>query len=249
MLAPADLGPDGERPQLDLRGLARLGMWGGSAACALLIVAVATQTATGQRRLATALQGGHAQAPSFPSDEERRRSLREVEIENRRLADQIRNLSQDRDRLMARITVLERNYEDMTGSTSRSANSPSAPARAATAEPNLAPHDRARAAAPAAQPAETAPARPEFGVDLGGAPSVSTLRTAWERIRRQHASELEGLRAVIGVRETRPGQADFRLLVGPIGDAAAAARLCASLTLAGLSCQPATFDGQKLALR
>ena len=57
------------------------------------------------------------------------------------------------------------------------------------------------------------------------------------------------MRPIIAIREGRAGQVDLRLVVGPIGNAAAAAKLCASLAAAGLSCQPTLFDGQRLALR
>ncbi len=131
---------------------------------------------------------------------------------------------------------------------------PAAPERAA---PPAAPPPAAaapappppQAAIPAPEPAEGLPARTEFGVDLGGAPSVAALRNAWERIRRTHAVQLEGLRPVIGIRDGRTGQVELRLVVGPITNAAAAAKLCATLAMAGLSCQPTTFDGQRLALR
>lgn len=235
-------------------------MWGGSAAAALLVVAVAIHTDAGRRRLASVMQGAAAQPPSVPGDDERRRSLRDVEIENRKLADQIRALSQDRDRLFARMTVLERNYEDMTGSIARLGTSSSpepnrAPASSNPASPEIAQTAPAPeqtlplAAAPTTEPVDRMPARGEFGVDLGGAPSIAALRSAWERIRRHHPAQLEGLRAVIGVRDTRTGQVDLRLVVGPLGNAAAAARLCASFAAAGLSCQPAPFEGQWLALR
>ncbi len=45
------------------------------------------------------------------------------------------------------------------------------------------------------------------------------------------------------------GQVELRLVVGPITNAGTAAKLCAALANAGLSCQPTTFDGQRLALR
>jgi hypothetical protein len=41
----------------------------------------------------------------------------------------------------------------------------------------------------------------------------------------------------------------LRLVVGPFIEAAAAERLCASLTPIGLFCQPTIYDGQHLALR
>jgi hypothetical protein len=106
------------------------------------------------------------------------------------------------------------------------------------------------AAAPSApEPPEPVATKPAFGVDIGGAPTLAAMRTAWDRIRRNHASLLDGLRPVIAIRDGRGGQVDLRLVVGPIGNAAAAARLCASLAAAGLSCQPTMFEGQRLASR
>jgi hypothetical protein len=75
------------------------------------------------------------------------------------------------------------------------------------------------------------------------------MRTAWDRIRRNHAKLLDGLQPLIAVRDGRSGQAELRLVVGPIGNPAAAAKLCASLAAAGLSCQPTLFEGQRLAQR
>jgi hypothetical protein len=51
------------------------------------------------------------------------------------------------------------------------------------------------------------------------------------------------------MRERRPGGMDLHLVVGPIPNAATAARLCATITAAGALCQPSSFDGQRLALR
>jgi hypothetical protein len=255
---------DDETPPIDMQSLTRLGIWGGAAAAGLLLVAIATYTEGGQRRLALAFQGGNAPTQIAAAEEVRRGLVRDAEIENRRLADQLRNLSVDRDRLLARMTVLERNYEDVTGSISKLNNppkppppepAPAAPAAAAP-PPEVAPVASVPAAVPEraapppapAQP-EGVPARTEFGVDLGGAPNLAALRNAWERIRRTHSSSLEGLRPVIGIRDGRGGQVELRLVVGPIGNAANAAKLCATLAMAGLSCQPTTFDGQRLALR
>jgi hypothetical protein len=268
---------------IDMRSLTFLGLWGGAAAAGLLVVAVATHTESGQRRLALAFSGGTAPVAAV---EERRTTTRDAEIENRRLSDQLRNLSEDRDRLLARMTVLERNYEDVTGSIGRLANPPkpvlpelspqaSSALQAAPPPADVAPVASAPAMVPergaspaparpapqavapqaavpqavAPEPIEGVSARTEFGVDLGGAPSVAALRNAWERIRRTHGVQLEGLRPVIGIRDGRTGQVELRLVVGPITNAGAAAKLCAALANAGLSCQPTTFDGQRLALR
>jgi hypothetical protein len=61
---------------------------------------------------------------------------------------------------------------------------------------------------------------------------------------------LEGLRPVIAIREgARPGAVELRLIAGPLANASIAARLRAALAAAGQACQPAVFDGQRLALQ
>jgi hypothetical protein len=54
---------------------------------------------------------------------------------------------------------------------------------------------------------------------------------------------------VVAVRDgAKPGALELRLVVGPLANAGVAARLCAALADAGLTCAPAIFDGQRLAL-
>jgi len=100
------------------------------------------------------------------------------------------------------------------------------------------------------QGAESTATRTEFGVDIGGDPSLEGLRALWASLKASHAALFEGLRPVVAIREgSRAGAIELRLVVGPLGNAGAAARLCASLSAAGQTCQPAIFDGQRLALR
>ncbi len=93
--------------------------------------------------------------------------------------------------------------------------------------------------------------RTEFGVDLAGEQSIEALRSRWQQLRAQHGPVLEGLRPIVAIQDgTRPGAAvELRLVAGPLSNANAAARLCATLSLAGLNCKPTVFDGQRLALR
>lgn len=105
------------------------------------------------------------------------------------------------------------------------------------------------ATAPEPDAQEPVSGKGEFGVDIGSAPSLAAMRAAWDRIRRNHAKQLDGLQPVIAVRDGRSGQPELRLVVGPIGNPAAAAKLCSSLAAAGLSCQPTLFEGQRLAQR
>ena len=246
MRKPPDIPIDDESDpsSIDMSSLTYLGLWGGAAAVALLMVASATMSETGQRRLATFF-GGASMAPQAAAIEGGLTAAGDADIRSRRLADQLRNLSEDRDRLLARVTVLERNYEDATGTVERLAKPRAdvAPAAPAPVQP------ASRTAVLAPDSIEGLLTKTEFGVDLGGAPSVAALRAVWDRIRRTHIVQLEGLRPVIGVREGQTGQVELRLVVGPINDAGVAAKLCATLANAGLSCQPTTFDGQRLALR
>ena len=93
-------------------------------------------------------------------------------------------------------------------------------------------------------------AHTEFAVDLGAASSVNGLRALWDKTRARQPAQLEGLRPLISVRDgQRPGSTELRLVAGPLANASAAARLCAALVATGTHCQPAVFDGQRLALR
>ena len=90
----------------------------------------------------------------------------------------------------------------------------------------------------------------EFGVDLGGGPSVHALRALWTQVKASNEHLFERLRPVMNIREAaRPGTFELRLVAGPFANMTAAARLCAVLIANGLSCEPAVFDGQRLALK
>ena len=123
-------------------------------------------------------------------------------------------------------------------------NVASAPAPAVQQAPVVAP-------AQEAPPADTPPtAKVDFGVDLGSAQTVDGLRVLWTAAKGRHGALLEGMRPIIAIRESsRPGNMELRLVVGPLPSAALAARLCIVMTAAGAICQPAVFDGQRLALR
>lgn len=99
-----------------------------------------------------------------------------------------------------------------------------------------------------AKPAEETPVPvAEFGLDLGGANSVSALRALWRGLLKSHKAQLDGLRPLLAVQERRNGLGlQLRLIAGPIRDAAAAARICAALSDADRACKTTTFDGQRL---
>jgi hypothetical protein len=98
-------------------------------------------------------------------------------------------------------------------------------------------------------PAESVATKTEFGIDLGGNATVDGVRAMWGTLKAGQPGLLEGLRPVVSIREVRPGAIELRLIAGPLANASVAARLCAALATAGQTCQPAVFDGQRLALQ
>jgi hypothetical protein len=99
-------------------------------------------------------------------------------------------------------------------------------------------------------PAEIAVPRTEFGVDLGGANSIDGLRALWRAVLKSNAETIASLRPIIVVKERNNGLGmQLRLVAGPLGDAAAAAKICAALLESGRSCETSVFDGQRLAIR
>lgn len=104
-------------------------------------------------------------------------------------------------------------------------------------------------------PEQTAPKlavqRTEFGVDVGGANSVGGLRALWRGLLKSKSNApLAALRPIIVVKEGNGGLGmQLRLVAGPLGDAAAAAKICAALIENDRTCETTVFDGQRLALK
>lgn len=256
----------------------RLGLWGGTSLLSVILAMAAAYSETGSRRLASTGAAPTAAETARPPATHAASRHFDAELEARRLSEAVRLLAADRDRLLARISALERNLDDVTGSVpngspgGRVGNAAGAPPPA-TAVPSApataeAPHPPASGSSPAANPGPAAapgagrsaaapdPAatgsvatKTEFGIDLGGAQTIDGLRTLWASVKSTHEPLLEGLRPVIAIRDgTKPGTVELRLVAGPLTNAGIAARLCAALSTAGVACQPAVFDGQRLAL-
>jgi hypothetical protein len=261
--------PAPSRPKFGLRDLFRLAVWGVSAAGALFVALFAATTETGRDRLFVAIAEIHevlmptGVKPIRPLDAR----------EGRRLAETVRSLAADRERLVARVATLEQSLDSITGSIAQVEKAEKA---ARATPPAAAPVPPALSAPPIAStpPVETTPtksapdeevtssltmppqqpaagaAKTEFGLDLGSATTVEALRTAWTAALRRHGPLLEGLRPVVQMRERpRPAGMELRLIAGPVPSAAAAARLCISMTAAGAICAPSVFEGQRLAVR
>jgi hypothetical protein len=137
-------------------------------------------------------------------------------------------------------------------------NDPPKDADAATPSPTSAPDVVASAppSAAGAEPASTqsisqpAVQRTEFAVDVGGANSVGGLRALWRGLLKSRSNApLAALHPIIVVKESRTGLGmQLRLVAGPLGDAAAAAKICAAMLENQRSCETTVFDGQRLAM-
>jgi len=126
----------GVKPAFTIERLWRQAVWGCIAAAALLLAIVAAFTDIGSQRatlLGVSLSGApssppqtaQAQTPAQPAS----RSL-DSDYVVRQLAQTVRGLMEDRDRMAKRLAAVERNVDDVTGSISQqieAAKAPSAP--------------------------------------------------------------------------------------------------------------------------
>jgi hypothetical protein len=265
---------DKEREARNLKPIWRLCGWAGGAAAALAAVMVTLYTDTGSKRLQFALasaaeRGQTTVVASMPSP------TVDNSLEIKQLAETVRTFAADRDRLKIQVANLQQTLADVTGSikseaaadaTVQSAKDKnvakdrivatppvlSAPATAApqiqmaTPVPEQVPLPPARIASVSAN--EPPPAKPEFGIDLGGGATVEAVRSQWSAIKANFGPLLLGLHPVATARARKPGVPEYRLVVGPLESANAAAKLCARF-IAHPNCRPAKFDGQRIALQ
>jgi hypothetical protein len=244
--------------------LIRFAVWVGLATVAVLAAVISARTETGVRRIAALISDDHPAAARGAKDLAGRQF--DQEAEQRRISDAIRSLAADRDRLLARLNTLERSLDDATGSIGPAkAPAPAMPGLAAPAPPPTAavtapatqptpPSGQSRVAAGhlatgMPSPTESVATKTEFGIDLGGNATVEGVKAMWAALKAGQPGLLEGLRPVVSIREVKPGAIELRLIAGPLVNASVAARLCAALAAAGQACQPAVFDGQRLALQ
>jgi hypothetical protein len=251
----------------DMRALWRLAIWGTTASACLAAAVFAANTDVGAQRLLAMNAPAAASdtippAPDQPSAAQLAAHSAETENETRRLAQAVQALDGEREQLVTRIARLERNLEDITGSIRAQA--------AAAAPPNPAPPQPAAVAAQpepvGSQPEpvasrsaavgseitapETKPAaKPQIGIDVGGAPNFEGLRLLWNATRSVHAPWFEDLHPLALARENPKARGvELRLVVGPFADGEAASAVCAALTGARRFCQPATYEGQPFSL-
>lgn len=250
--------------RFEMRDLWRVVLWGATAAGAVLLAIFVSTTDRGHDRLMTA--AAHLRLAPQPAAAPVAQAPHPAEnAETRQLTETVKSLAADRDRLLARLNTLERSL-DVTGAVPRTPETqPALPAmqspQTGVPEPVTVqtvlprPSPQAQISAPQTQAAVTpepapppAPTRAEFGVDLGSATTVEGLRVLWTNAKSKYGGVLEGLRPVMTVRDhARPGGVELRLIAGPVANAATAARLCNAMI--GSVCQPAVYEGQRLALR
>jgi hypothetical protein len=159
-----------EEDEFDRRSLWRLGSWAVASVGAVIIAMLANQTSIGTRR---------EQIASADLARQQIQSVaKESQSEARRLASAIETLNGDRDRLYARVSVLEQGLDSVTGAIARQSSAVTPPQAAAPAA-----SASSTAASPAAVPAAPAPApvaavpaeAPTMAQKLPAAPVVSPV--------------------------------------------------------------------------
>jgi TolA-binding protein len=255
--------------RFDGRSLWRAVFWGSSAVLAVVVVAGTALSDVGTQRfkvvLASALDHFRPTPPTASEPpfvmvlraaeiekqtqelgrqtQEFRRQTQELNTQAQQLREAVKQLSADRDQLKTRISLLEQNLEDITGTIKRQAQQPAPTPKepaltavqappAITAPPTTTasiaePSPRASAPTPTAEQAAV-PASPkrtaalpttqptekrEFGVDLGGATSLEHLRTAWATIKANAGPDLTGMRPTYAQRQRADGAIEYRLVV------------------------------------
>ena len=202
--------------RFDMRELWRVGLWGIAAVLAVTVAVAAAASTQGKQRIALAYMQMRGMADASPAQTARATDRDEF----RRLAETVRVLTADRDRLLARIGSLERNIDDMTGSITRQ---PDSSARQTDAVPPSAvprPPPAQLQPSPTSRPAEApsnatssvnvpvprpAPLSPQ--IQATGVPSDMTAARTEFGIDLGGASSVDGLRRLWAAAQSRYGAA------------------------------------------
>jgi hypothetical protein len=92
------------------------------------------------------------------------------------------------------------------------------------------------------------PAGDQLAVDLGGARSMEILQARWIAVKANFGPYLTGLRP-LAVRDHRRGVIPYRLIVGPLPNAAAAAEICKRFAASHVGCRSTKFAGEPLVIQ
>jgi len=172
-----------EPPQLGMRALWRLAIWGGVATVALFVgVTSAFVSSTGSHRQAASAAAGQIStvqvSPAEGSSQPRTTTgdftprAGETAEETRRLAESVRTLAADQDQVLSRIAALERNLDGVTGAIKRD-RAPALPPLPLQPPPTP---STAVSAKPAAQP--ELPAAPVTAAAVTSAPPPTSQQSA-----------------------------------------------------------------------
>jgi hypothetical protein len=100
-----------------------------------------------------------------------------------------------------------------------------------------------------ASPVEpAAPSGKDIGIDLGGARSLEIMQARWSAVKANFGPLLNGLRPLVA-QDNRPNVIPYRLIVGPLPNAAAAAQVCARFAASKVTCRSAKFAGEPLTMQ
>jgi len=162
-----------DEDHIDRRALWRLGSWGVATVGAIIVAVLASQSSIGLRR--EQMASGDLARQQIQS------VAKESQNEARRLASAIETLNSDRDRLYARVTVLEQGLDTAPGAIARQNSAPAWPQAATTAPATPEPPQPASqnpAPAPVVSPVVAAPAKPAEKPPADAAPAKDSSPAA-----------------------------------------------------------------------
>lgn len=267
-----------------LQNLWRQAGWGLAAAAALSIAVLSGRDDAAMQKVAAFLSSLSLQPRQTDTHQF------DAEAAARQLAQGVRSLTEDRDRLAAKLNAVEHYVRDTTGSIKQQIETAKAEAIKAAKQPPPWPEDAppvpmtpadiaamvktvapapASAAAPASSgatdgsssPAPTSAANQAaadttasigqaYGADIGTASSMKALHARWASLRAAHPHLFEGMQPLVSVKQNpRTGRTELHLIVGPYSNADGAVQFCDFVVPFHLTCQPAMFDGSRLALQ
>lgn len=113
-----------------------------------------------------------------------------------------------------------------------------------------------RVAAPLGEPiplppmrvAGVATATSDIAIDLGGARSLEIMQQRWAAVKANFGPLLNGLQPLVA-HDSRPNMIPYRLIVGPLPNAAAAAQVCARFAASKVTCRATKFAGEPLTIQ
>jgi hypothetical protein len=256
-----------------MQQLWRQALWSSATAAALLVALLSSRNDIGAQKASTVQ--AETQVVSKVGSPSATHSL-EADAATRQLAQTVRDLTEDLDRIMTRLAAVEHNIDDLTSSVTQQIDAnkdathqaptpwtgdetPTTAALAPIVASNVLPPDGFAfplTPSPLTPVAEESPLEapsaslPMYGAEIGSASSVKALLARWTEIHAAHAQIFEKLKPVVTLRDNpRANRIELRLVVGSFANAQRAAKLCTSLAAFRIACQPALLNGQQFALQ